>query len=196
MKILWRIAPALLAFAFSAPALAEIVSSTDVSYFTVDGNTLAEIYRDILDRGPRVSGERALASIGTLATQDGGLTEENGSCRVTGYVISLTFKIRRPRIANEKVLPGEERAMWKQMNGFIAAHEDEHKAVWLACARDLDQKITALSAPTCAELLMAGEALWQQMLSACDAKQRSFDAQQSRTLMQQPFMLRALKAAE
>ena len=71
-----------------------------------------------------MSGERALASIGTLATQDGGLKQENGACRATDYVISLEFKILRPRIVNEQVLPVKERALWQQMNRFIAAHED------------------------------------------------------------------------
>jgi len=196
MQSFWRIAPALLAFAFCAPAQAKIVSSTDVSYFTVDGSTPAEIYHNILDRGPRVSGERALASISTLATQDGGLTEANGTCKVTDYVINLDFKIQRPRIANEQVLPDNERAMWQELNGFIATHEDQHKAVWLGCARELEQKIDALRAPSCGEVITAGEALWQEMLSACDKTQRSFDAEQSRTLMKQPFMLRALKVAK
>lgn len=178
-----------------SPADAKIVSHTSVTYFTVGGSTPAEIYHNILDQGPRVNGARALASIYTVTTQDGRLHEEGGVCRVTDYVITLEFEISRPRIANEQVLPPDERAMWQQMNGFIAAHENQHKAVWQGCAADLNHRIDVLRAPSCRELGQKAEALWQDMLTACDKTQRGFDEAQSRALVQQPFMLRALKSA-
>lgn len=196
MRSTWQLAPALLALAMSQPAGAEVTTSTNISYFTVEGRTPAEIYKAILDRGPRVSGARALASIGTMAAQDGGLKEENGSCRVTGYVITLEFDIKRPRIANEQVLPAEDRAMWEQMNVFIAAHEDQHKKVWESCAADLDRRIAALSTPDCKETIAKAEGLWNDMLARCDRTQRSFDSAQSAALLRQPFMQRALKSAQ
>lgn len=188
--------PVTLALASCSGARAEIVSRTEISYFTVGGSTPAEIYRNILDSGPRVGGARALASIGTRATQDGALKESGGACRLKDYVITLEFAIKRPRIANEQVLPRAERALWEQMNGFIAEHEDQHKQVWQSCAEDLDRSIAALSAPTCGELGEKAEAMWQEMLASCDATQRSFDAEQSLALMRQPFMRHALEAMQ
>jgi len=192
----WRAALTLLALALCSKANAEIVSRTEVSYFTVEGTTPAEIYHNILDHGPRVGGARALASIGTRATQDAGLDQAGGSCRLSGYVIKLEFIIQRPRIANEQILPPADRALWQQMNSFIEDHENQHKSVWQSCAADLDQRIAALKAPSCGELGTKAEALWQDMLTKCDETQRSFDTQQSLALMRQPFMLRALKSAE
>lgn len=196
MQSTWRLAPALLAWALCLPAEAKVTTHTNILYFNVEGRTLAEIYKAILDRGPRVSGARALASIGTRATQDGGLTQKDGSCRVTDYVISLEFDIQRPRIANEQVLPPEDRALWQRMNGFLAAHENQHKIVWEACAADLDQRIAVLAFPDCKELAARAEALWNDMLARCDKTQRSFDAAQSKALLEQPFMERALKSAQ
>ena len=193
--ILLCLVPALLLQAMISTASAKTVSHADVTYFTVGGRTPEEIYRNILDQGPRVNGVRALASINTRTTQDGGLHEEGGVCRVTDYVITLEFKIERPRISNEQILPPDERAMWHQMNDFIAAHENQHKAVWQACAADLDHRIETLSAPNWSELGQKAEALWQEMLDSCDKTQRSFDDAQSRALVKQPFMLRALKSA-
>lgn len=178
-----------------APVNAEVVSHVDVAYFTVSGNTPAEIYRNMLDQGPLVNGARALASIGTRATQDGGVDEQGGMCRITNYVITLDFLIRRPRIANEQALPPEDRAMWQQMNEFIIAHEDQHKSVWMSCATDLDARITALKRPDCGELIREGEAMWESMLVSCDKIQLKFDDEQGRALMEQPFMLRAGQAA-
>lgn len=191
-----RLATALLALFSCARAEAEIVSRSEISYFTVGGRTPAEIYRNILDQGPRVDGARAIASIATRASQDAGFAESGGACRLKDYVITLDFTIQRPRIANEQVLPQAERAMWQRMNDFIATHEDQHKQVWQGCAANLDQRIASLSAPTCRELGAQAEALWQEMLATCDATQRSFDAEQSLALMRQPFMRRALDAAK
>ena len=195
MRHVWRVAALALVCCIGAEAQGAIVSSTQVSYFSVGGGTPAEIFRSILSRGPRVSGASSIASIATRAVQDGGLTQQGGSCRVTGYTIKMTFVIKRPRIANPGVLSASDRAMWQQMNGFIIAHENQHKSNWMGCASGLNQRIASLSAPSCGQLAAKADSLWRQMLASCDAKQRSFDAAQSRALEQQPFMRRARSGA-
>lgn len=179
----------------AAPAHSRVLSEAQIVYFDVDGVTPAQIYRDILERGPRIGGKEALASIGTRAMQDAGLAESGGSCRLTDYTIKLQFVIRRPRIAHEDVLPAADLALWRQMNEFIGIHENQHKEVWLGCAAEHDSRMSLLSAPTCDELLATAQTMWKQMLANCDRKQRSYDAEQSRELMQQPFMQRARQGA-
>ena len=103
--------------------------------------------------------------------------------------------IRRPRIANEEVLSDTDRALWRDMNAFIQNHENQHKDVLSACAVKLDDKMAALKPPSCDALTQTADGLWRRMLADCDEKQRSFDAEQSRQLMLQPFMQRARKGA-
>jgi predicted secreted Zn-dependent protease len=177
------------------PARGEVVSSTELVYFDVVGSTPAEIYRNILDRGPRVGGSKALASIGTHAIQDGGMAQDGDHCALTDYTISLQFVINRPRIVNEDVLSDADRALWRDMNDFIQVHENQHKEVWRACAAELDNRMSVLKPPTCAELIETADGMWRQMLADCDARQRSFDAEQTRQLMQQPFMQHAREGA-
>ena len=141
----------LLGSCFSAAADAAIVSSTQISYFNVGGNTPGEIFRAILSRGPRIGGSQAIASIATKAVQDGGMAQRGGACHVTDYTISLRFVINRPRIINLAVLPANDRAMWNQMNGFIIAHENQNKTNWLSCAADLQSRIRSMSAPSCGQ---------------------------------------------
>lgn len=184
-----------MALGMAVTAGAEVLSEVQISYFDVGGSTPAEIYRDILDRGPRVGGKEALASIGTRAMQDAGLSEDGGSCRLTDYTIKLQFVIRRPRIPNERILPASDRELWRQMNEFISIHENQHKEVWLSCAAEHDSRMSLLVAPSCEDLLASAQTMWKQMLANCDRKQRAYDAQQSRELMQQPFMQRARKGA-
>lgn len=195
--LLLRAAMALAAaLAGSVPATAEIVSKTEITYFAVTGKTPAEIYRNILDRGPTVGKDRALAAIGTTATQDGGVEQQGSLCRLTDYVISLDFTITRPKIENEAVLPPADRALWQRMNDFILVHENEHKDVWLACAADIEKTIMALTAPNCDELISKGQAVWAEKLAACDRTQRKWDKDQASELMRQPFMRRALEEAK
>lgn len=177
----------------SSAAEAAVVSSTRISYYTVGGDTPAAIFRGFLSRGPQVSGADAIASIATRATQDAGLVESGGICRLSGYQVRLSFKVTRPRIANPAVLSARDRAMWKQMNSFIIAHEDKHKQIWMSCASALDRRMTALRASSCGQLLAKGEFMWKQMLSVCDKNQRAFDRVQSWQLLQLPFMQRVRK---
>lgn len=186
------LAAAWLALGGFAGATAETVSSTRLSYFTISGNTPAEIYRAILRRGPRVDGERAIASADATAVQNGRLEQSGGFCRVKDYRIKLTFRITRPRIANEGALSAGDRALWRQFSRFVVAHEEEHKRVWLACAADLDRRVRSVRAPNCDKAAAKTNAMWNQMLSGCDRKQRAFDADQARELRQQPFIRRAL----
>jgi predicted secreted Zn-dependent protease len=196
MHICWHMAAAaVLLLDAHMPALGEVVSSTDVVYFDVVGSTPAEIYRNIMDRGPRIGGSKALASIGTRTVQDGRIAQIGDSCVLKDYTITLQFVIRRPRIPNEDVLSDADRALWRDMNAFIQTHENEHKDVWSACAVELDNKMSALKLPSCDELAQTADGLWRKMLADCDARQRSYDLEQARQLMRQPFMQRAREGA-
>ncbi len=196
MHLCWHMATAaVLLLGAHIPARGDVVSSTKVIYFDVVGSTPAEIYRNILDRGPRIGGSTALASIGTRTVQDGRIELTGDSCVLKDYTITLQFVIRRPRIANEEVLSDADRALWRDMNAFIQNHENQHKDVWSACAVKLDDKMSALKPPSCDALTQTADGLWRRMLADCDEKQRSFDAEQSRQLMLQPFMQRARKGA-
>lgn len=196
MHICWHMAAtAVLLLGAHIPARGEVVSSTEVLYFDVVGSTPAEIYRNILDRGPRIGGSKSLASIGTRTVQDGGMAQTGDHCALTDYTITLEFVIRRPRIANENVLSDADRALWHDMNAFIQTHEDQHKDVWSACAAELNERMSTLKAPSCSELAKTADGLWRKMLADCDARQRSYDAEQSRQLMRQPFMQRAREGA-
>lgn len=186
----------LLALGLCAPVHAAVVTKTQISYYSVGGNTPGAIFRAILSRGPRVSGSQAIASISTRAAQDAGLDDSGGTCRLKGYAVSLNFLITRPRISNPGVLSGQDRASWKQMNAFIIAHENQHKQTWMACAAQLDQRLSALTAPTCGQLSRKAETMWQQMLASCDRKQRAFDDIQARQLESLPFMRRARSGAD
>lgn len=196
MQFCWHMAAtAALLLSTLLPARGEVVSSTEVSYFDVVGSTPAEIYRNILDRGPRIGGNKALASIGTRTVQDGRIAQIGDSCVLKDYTITLEFVIRRPRITNEDVLSDADRALWRDMSAFIETHENEHKDVWSACAVELDNRMSALKLPSCDELAQTADGLWRKMLADCDARQRTYDIEQARELMRQPFMQRAREGA-
>lgn len=192
----WAAALAFSVLCVCGQAGAKVITDTQFSYYTADGTTPGAIFRALLKRGPRVGGAQAIASISTRAVQDGGLNENNGGCVVADYAIKLSFLIKRPRIANLGVLSADDRANWNQMNGFIIAHENQHKQIWLACAADLDRRIRSAKATSCRQLAGKAQAMWQRMLADCDRKQRSFDGVQARQLEALPFMKRARSGAD
>lgn len=174
------------------PAGAEIVSSTRYDDFRVNGRNTAEIYRAILGHGPHVDGSKAIATAAATAIQDGRMRQSGGVCRVEDYRIKLKFRIVRPRIVNERALSPADRALWQQFSSFVSKHEEQHTQTWLACARKLDRQVRTIRARSCSQVEARVDALWDRMLSSCDAAQQSFDAAQARELKRQPFMKRAL----
>lgn len=184
---------AFLALVLSVPSAAtgEVVARVNSSYFTVSGNSPAEIYRSMLSQSRSVQGVRTLASISTTARQSGDLRMSGGSCVARNYVITLDIVVRTPRLASGNSLSAAENRDWQRLLAFIKSHESEHRQIWQSCASALDQKVTDVREPTCEKASARVSAMWKQMISSCDKKQRSFDAAQSRALMQLPFVVKA-----
>ena len=73
MHLCWHMATAaVLLLGAHIPARGDVVSSTKVIYFDVVGSTPAEIYRNILDRGPRIGGSTSMSALrwSSLATSE------------------------------------------------------------------------------------------------------------------------------
>lgn len=187
---------AALALGWGLPGAAEVTSTTRYADFNVKGTSPAEIYRAILRHGPHMDGGKAIATAAATATQDGRMLQQGNSCSVVDYRIRLSFRIVRPRIANERKLSPADRALWRQFSRFVEDHENEHKQTWLACARKLDRQVRTIRASNCDKVEARVNRLWDRMLSSCDKAQESFDNAQALELKNQPFMKRALRGGQ
>lgn len=171
----------------AVPAAAKPVSTTKYTYYTIAGDTAAEIYNAMIRRGPHVNGEKAYAATSATSSQQGTLAQGK-SCRIDNYQFKIDFVIKLPKIKNEAVLPPAVRSRWHQFQGFLKSHEETHRSIWLDCARDLEAKIRAISTKDCGTADARATKLWNEMRRSCNRRHEAFDAAEQQRLVRQPFV--------
>jgi predicted secreted Zn-dependent protease len=184
---------ALAALLVSGAAVAGPRQSIQYSYYPVIGGSPAEIYRGILDRGPRVNGEQAIAATNSDVIQNYNLVQGKSACQVTDYQLTLHFKVILPQLTGTKTISPSDTFLWQQFTVFLRAHELRHTKLWLGCAADLQRKVEAISALNCKDAEQQAQALWRSMKASCDKLQTSFDREQRSELAAQPFMQRVIR---
>jgi predicted secreted Zn-dependent protease len=185
----WAIAAAVAASALGlgAAAWGKPLQSTKYSYYTISGDSAVEIYNAMISRGPKVNGAKAYAATSATTTQDGKLLQ-GSSCKIQDYRLKLDFVIKLPKIRNEKVLPASERKRWQQFSGFLKAHEETHRQIWLDCAADLERQVKSIRAKSCSDADRKANQLWDRLRASCNRKHAAFDSAEQRRLMSHPFV--------
>jgi predicted secreted Zn-dependent protease len=186
-RISLQLAATLSLFMFAGDADARPVHTTKYVYYSIGGANASAIYSAMLRRGPHVNGEKAYAATSATSSQEGKLVQAK-SCIVQDYRLKIDFVIRLPRIKNEAVLPPSDRTRWRQFSQFLKKHEETHRAIWLACAQDLEIKARAIESASCAGADAKAAKLWEQMRKTCGRKHDAFDAAEQKRLLQQPFV--------
>ena len=198
----WNVvASIVLACAMPAAAMVKPTYTTKYAYYSIKGENAEEVYRAMLSRGPRVNGVKAYAAT-TATTTQGGHMAQGQSCRIEDYKLSLDFVIKLPKIRNERVLPARDRKRWQQFAAFLKKHEEQHRAIWLGCAADLERKVKSIRLKNCADADERARKLWERMRASCSKKHNAFDTAEQKRLMKHPFVklvynrkIRATRAA-
>lgn len=186
-RALLVLGPILCAGLISESAISKPIQATKYTYYTIYGDTPAEIYTTLVKRGPRVGGVKAYASTTAVSSQSGQLMQGK-SCSLEDYKFKIDFTIKLPKLKNETALTGITKTDWKKFSSFLKTHEETHRSIWLACASELEAKVHAITARSCADLNEKTTKLWEQMRTSCAKKQDAFDVAQQRVLLQQPFV--------
>lgn len=174
--------------ALSNSASARPLEKTNYKYYTIKGDSPAEIYNSMIRRGPDVNGVNAYASTSATSSQNGKLIQQGKSCRIDDYKFNINFTINLPKLKNEKALAGQTSAKWGQFKSFLKSHEETHKSIWMACAKTLETQVKSLRAKDCKSLDKQAAALWKKMRSSCDKQHAAFDAAEQRRLVKHPFV--------
>jgi predicted secreted Zn-dependent protease len=185
----WAMAAAAVAgiICWDGTALAKPTQTTKYTYYTIAGDSAVEIYNSMMKKGPKVNGAKAYAATSATTTQNGKLSQ-GSSCRIEDYRLKLDFVIKLPKIRNEKVLPAADRKRWQQFAGFLKAHEETHREIWLGCAADLERQVKSIKARSCDEADRKANLLWDKIRASCNKKHAAFDAAEQKKLMSHPFV--------
>jgi predicted secreted Zn-dependent protease len=160
---------------------------TKYTYYTIKGQSAQEVYSAMIARGPHVNGAKAYASTSATSSQEGKLLPGK-QCRVTDYKFKIDFVIRLPKLANEKVLKGETRKRWYAFSDFLRKHEETHRSIWLGCAQELENKVSAIRADDCDEVDQQAARLWDKIRAQCNLKHDAFDSAEQKRLAAHPFV--------
>jgi predicted secreted Zn-dependent protease len=168
-------------------ALGKPAQTTRYTYYAISGNTPEAIYTTLVKRGPRVGGVKAYAATTAVSSQSGQLVQGK-YCSLEDYRFKIDFTIKLPKLKNEAALTGATRTDWKKFSSFLKIHEETHRSIWLACAAELETKVHAVKANSCADLNKKTTRLWEQMRVSCAKKQDAFDVAEQARLLRHPFV--------
>jgi predicted secreted Zn-dependent protease len=164
-------------------AAAGVTSSTNQRKFVVEGTTALSLVRYM--NGHAISGDHGNAYASIHPNYDLSLTTKQtsgGMCRPSRVDVHVTFDLTLPAAASPGAMGGSTRRAWNGFVGFATAHENHHKASYLNCAKVFVAQAMRKSAPSCASLRIDLDQKLREMRRMCEAKQRSFDQSQARTL--------------
>ncbi len=179
------LAAAILAALATASAQAQPKTRVIYSYYEVSGDTLSEIHRSMVSRGPVVNGTRGYGV--TIASP--GKQMGIASCKAKGrYQLGMTLDIKLPKVGDTSGLSANEISQWHRFSQFVRKHEDTHKSIWLSCAAEFERKFLAGETEDCTAAHGRAMKLWKEMVSVCQPKQNAFDAAQRGVLKAHPFM--------
>lgn len=169
---------------------AKPVITTKYTYYNIAGRDARSLYRQMLRRGPHVSGAKAFASTTASTSHDGQLTGGR-SCRVTNYKVRMNFTINLPRLSSAAGLPAADRKRWAAFAAFVRRHEERHRTIWIGCARELERRIRAVRGVNCDQTDRKAAQIFEQVRAVCDRRHDAFDAAEQKRLARHPLIVAA-----
>ena len=168
-------------------AVAKPTSTTKYKYYTITGDTPAEIYSAMIKRGPDVNGVNAYASTLATSSQSGRLLQGK-TCKVQDYSFNINFVINLPKLRNEAALTGQTKAKYTQFKSFLKTHEETHRSIWLGCAQELEKNMATLRTKDCKSMDKQAGKMWQAARKSCDLKHKAWDKAEQKKLLAHPFV--------
>jgi predicted secreted Zn-dependent protease len=172
------LAAGLLTATWSGPAYAEVRSNVTYKGYPVYGQTAQEIWRDIGRKGPHQP-ERGLYAQAEAEIRFGwnvAFTSGQNACRVKSAVVKVDVNILLPDWADKARGSQALRQAWNEYITQVRRHEERHRDIALAAAKDIDKAILAAPAHrNCRSLEHYIKAQTDQILARERAQQAHFD---------------------
>lgn len=172
---------------FVTPAAASVQSQTTYNYFTVTGKTPRRIYIAMLARDPARSDADAMASTNVTLSQHPRITV-SPNCRMAGFTVKLTFRINLPRLENPNAFAPDAKRIWTSFGASLKAHEERHRAIWMAAAEDLSRQALRIKPGNCESFKNSYAEMSKNFLAKSAAENRAFDKAERTRFLSLPFI--------
>lgn len=146
-----RLLPTIILAALSLACLAQSASASKIyrkdSFYTISGNTAAELDRSLSGRGPflKTTGSRHPGATRLKFVPDIRLVKEGRYCKVAKANIDIEAKVLLPRWKQRNSTRSPELAIiWDVLYRDIRRHEESHIVIARAHASEMEHEIRSL----------------------------------------------------
>jgi predicted secreted Zn-dependent protease len=186
-----RAGPAAAIVAASLICLQGIASAkplTNYVHYLIVGSSAEGLYRSMISNGPLVGGGKAYASTRMDPKVSATTAETRDGCRVDTFELEMTFTIKLPQLKDASAVDKASRANFDRFYEFARKHEEGHRSIWLACAKEAEALAVQVRAKTCSEAEAKALTIVDEVAKRCDAKHAEFDAAEKSKLFNHPFI--------
>jgi predicted secreted Zn-dependent protease len=167
--------------------------NTKYTYYLIAGDTAASLHASMKRKGPRVYGGRAYASATMIPNPELSTQHSSGGCAVEKFNLRMSFAIRLPKLDKSLPVSKAVRSSFEEFYMVAKRHEETHRSIWLACAREAEAQVRKIRANTCWEVEERALQLMSEYGQHCDARQLAFDAVEHERLRQILFIKQAIR---
>jgi predicted secreted Zn-dependent protease len=168
--------------AAAVPTIAAVTIDTQYRYYKIGGTTEREIVRYMKQHPYTGDSGHAYANIKHRYNMDLTTKQVGAICKVERLDLDIDFTITLPQSANPAKLTSRAKQSFNAFASFAKRHEEHHRASFVDCGRAFVAKARQKTAAQCFSLASDIRALLRKADKDCEAKQRAFDRQQTRTV--------------
>ena len=121
-------------------------------FYGITASTAEELAEAMRRLGPEVGGNRAPGATSQEVSFDYQVARSGTNCRIRAVQVRLEMTTTLPEWLNASAAPAELRRQWEEFAEAVRLHEEVHKEINLAGARDMLQKVSSVSPRSCIEL--------------------------------------------
>ncbi len=121
-------------------------------FYGIIASTAEELAEAMRRVGPEVSGNRVPGATSQEVSFEYQVVRNGSDCRIRAVQVRLEMTTTLPRWLNASAAPAELRQQWEGFAEAVRRHEEVHKEINLAGARDMLRKVSSVSPRSCVQL--------------------------------------------
>ncbi len=164
------------------PACSSVGERTQLSvaYYSISGESFAEIDQQIALHGPTVTGVgKALAATNIRMVPDFRFAMRGSQCEVVSALVSVKAHVTLPRLATQQRLRQKLSKAWNNLEQYARLHESIHVSIADGYAVRAEEEIRALEGePSCEALREKAIARFRSLMVEHERDQLQFDLEE------------------
>lgn len=151
-----------------------------VAYYSISGESFAELDQQIALHGPTVTGVgKALAATNIRMVPDFRFAMRGSQCEVVSTLVSVKAHVTLPRLASQQRLRQKLSKAWNNLEQYARLHESIHVSIADGYAVRAEEEIRALeSEPSCEALREKAIAHFRSLMVEHERDQLQFDLEE------------------